>query len=94
METFLQKGSIDEFLRGHSVELARKKDQNDLEIRESRIKSIGEANRLMVEVEKKIDKQKQKVHRNIADQESSLTQRMKKRTTRSTTTSKTRAEDE
>lgn len=50
MEKFLQKGSIDEFLRGHSVDLARRRDQNDLVVRESRIKSKGEVNRIMVEV--------------------------------------------
>jgi hypothetical protein len=48
----------------------------------------------MLEIDKKIDKNRHLVNRNIADQESSLFQRMRKRTTRSTTTSKTRAEDE
>ncbi len=41
MEQFLQKGTIDEFLRGHSVNLARRRDKAELEIRESRIKSFG-----------------------------------------------------
>lgn len=53
MELFLQKSSVDCFLRGNSaksMELARRKEETLLEIRESKIKSIGEANRLIVEI--------------------------------------------
>lgn len=91
MEQFIQKGIVDEFLRGHSVHLAKRKDQTILEIKESKIKSIGEANRIIAEVEKKIDRSKAIVHKNLAEQEISLSQRLRKRTARSTTTSKTAA---
>ena len=50
MERFLQKNTVDNFLRGNSVSLADRKDKTQQIIRESRIKSIGEANRLIKEV--------------------------------------------